>query len=42
MFIREKAESFAEFKKNYPAEEKVKLLRRLAEVTSFEEYFRKK
>jgi len=42
VYIREKAESFAEFKKNYPARKKIKLLKRLAEVTSFEEYFRKK
>jgi 2-oxoglutarate dehydrogenase E1 component len=40
--MRKKAESFVEFKKNYPSEQKLCLLKRLEEVTSFEEYFRYK
>lgn len=42
VWMRKKAESFVEFKKNYPSEQKLCLLKRLEEVTSFEEQFRYK
>lgn len=37
VWMRKKAESFLEFKNNYPAEKKLLLLHRIEEVTSFEE-----
>jgi 2-oxoglutarate dehydrogenase E1 component len=37
VWMRQKAESFLEFRDNYPYENKLTLLKRLEEVTSFEE-----
>jgi len=37
VWMRKRAESFLEFKKNYSTEKKLLLLHRIEEVTSFEE-----